>query len=267
MELEGKVVLVTGGSRGLGRVMALGLASAGAKVAIAARPGSEQRLAQVRDAAAAANARSETAAFVGDITDPVFCADLVEKTCERFGMLHVLINNAAVGMNTLGPHVSRVVPFYDVPLDLWHRIVDININGTFHMARAAIPVLLKQGWGRIVNLSTGMRTMVKVGFSPYGPSKAAVEAMTAIWAQDLAGTGVTVNALLPGWVSDTDMILREDFPDRARLVPPESMIAPAVWLASEASDGVTGMRIIARDWDASLAPEDAFKAASAKAGW
>jgi 3-oxoacyl-[acyl-carrier protein] reductase len=154
-----------------------------------------------------------------------------------------------------------------VPLDLWHRIVDTNVNGTFHMARAAIPVLLRQGWGRIVNLSTGMRTMVKIGFSPYGPSKAAVEAMTAIWAQDLAGTGVTVNALLPGWVSDTDMVLKEDFPDRARLVPPASMIAPAVWLASEASNGVTGMRIIARDWGASLPAEEAFKAAAAKAGW
>ena len=109
--------------------------------------------------------------------------------------------------------------------------------------------------------------MVRVGLSPYGPSNAAVEAMTAIWAQDLAGTGVTVNALLPGWASDTDMIVREDHPDRSRLVPPSAMVAPAVWLASDESDGVTGMRILAKDWDASLPAAEAFKAASATAAW
>jgi 3-oxoacyl-[acyl-carrier protein] reductase len=170
-------------------------------------------------------------------------------------------------MVELGAHVSRVVPFYKIPLDMWHRVMDTNVNGSFHMARAAVAPMLEQKWGRIVNLSTGMRTMVKVGFSPYGSSKAAIESMTAIWAQDLAGTGVTVNALLPGWVSDTDMALAEDFPDRGKLVPTSVMEAPAVWLASEHSDGVTGMRIIGRDWDPALPPEQALKAAAAKAAW
>ncbi len=76
-----------------------------------------------------------------------------------------------------------------------------------------------------------------------------------------------MNALLPGWVSDTDMVLQEDFPDRSRLVPPGKMAAPAVWLCSGESDGVTGVRILARDWDETLPPAEAFKAASAKAGW
>jgi NAD(P)-dependent dehydrogenase (short-subunit alcohol dehydrogenase family) len=265
IDLTGKVVLITGGSRGLGRVMAAGLAGAGARVAITARPGSEAKLAEVHEAALPA--RGQIASFTGDITDPAACASIVRKTLERFGALHVLINNAAVGMVEVGPHVSRVVPFYKIPVHMWHRIIDTNINGSFHMALAAIAPLLEQKWGRIVNLSTGMRTMLKIGFSPYGPSKAAVEAMTAIWAQDLAGTGVTVNALLPGWVSDTDMVLSEDFPDRTRLVPPAKMVAPAVWLASDESGDVTGMRIIARDWDSTLPPRQAFQAASAKAGW
>lgn len=267
MNLSGKVVLITGASRGLGRVMALGLAAAGASVAVAARPGSEAKLAQVLDAAESAGAKGGMARFVGDITDPAACASIVEKTQERFGAVHVLINNAALGMGEVGPHVSRLVPFYDVPIDLWHRIVHTNIHGAFHMARAAVPLLLRQNWGRIVNLSTGMRTMVHAGFSPYGPSKAAVEAMTAIWAKDLAGTGVTVNALLPGWASDTDMVLSEDYPDRSRLVSPSVMVPPAVWLASDDSNGFTGMRILARDWDAKLPPAEALKLASAKAAW
>lgn len=265
MDLSGKVVLITGASRGLGRAMAVGLAAAGASLALTARRGSEERMAQVLDAVAGTGGGA--AAFFGDVADSAVCASIVEKTRERFGTIHVLINNAAVGMNQIGRHVSRVVPFYDVPLDIWHRIVDTNINGTFHMALAAVPLMLRQKWGRIVNLSTGMQTMVRAGFSPYGPSKAAVEAMTAAWAEDLAGTGVTVNALLPGWASDTDMIPKEDFPDRSRLVPPSAMVAPAVWLASDDSDGVTGMRIVGRDWNPALAPAEAFRAASAKAAW
>lgn len=261
-ELTGKVVLVTGASRGLGRVMALALARAGARVAVTARPGSEAKLAEVCDEGA-----GEMAAFAADVRDAGACAALVGRVLERFGALHVLFNNAAVGMIELGPHVTRVVPFWDVPVDMWHRVIEANVNGPFHMARAAVGTMLAQRWGRIVNLSTGLRTMTKVGFSPYGPSKAAVESMTAIWAKDLEGTGVTVNALLPGWVSDTDMVLAEDFPDRARLVPPEVMAAPACWLACERSDGVSGMRIVARDWDPALAPEQAFRAACARAAW
>lgn len=260
--LSGKTILVTGGSRGLGRAMALGLAEAGARVAIVARPGSEARLAEV-----VAEGQGQIAPFTCDIADANDCVALLERVLQHFGALHVLFNNAAVGMVELGPHVSRVVPFWDIPVDLWHRVIEANVNGPFHVARIAVRHMLAQGWGRIVNLSTGMRTMVKIGFSPYGPSKAAVEAMTAVWAQDLAGTGVTVNALLPGWVSDTDMVLSQDFPDRSKLVPPDAMVAPARWLASEASDGVTGMRIIARDWNAALEPAEAFKAAAAKAAW
>ncbi|OGA05110.1 MAG: hypothetical protein A3H35_16330 [Betaproteobacteria bacterium RIFCSPLOWO2_02_FULL_62_17] len=265
MNLSGKVVLITGASRGLGRVMALGLAAGGANVAITARPGSEAALAGVVDAAA--GAKGEVAAFIGDVSDAAACVSIVKKTVQRFGALHVLFNNAALGMGEVGPHISKVIPFYNVPVATWQRIVDTNVNGTFHMSLAAVPLFLAQKWGRIINLSTGMRTMLRAGLSPYGPSKAAVEAMTAIWAQDLAGSGVTVNALLPGWAADTGMVLPEDHPDRSRLVPPSAMVPPAVWLASDASDGVTGMRILAKDWNPSLPPGQAYQGASAKAGW
>ena len=99
MNVSGKVVLITGASRGLGRVMALGLAAAGANVAITARPGSEAALAAVVDAAARACAKGEVAAFIGDVSAAAVCASIVESTLQRFGVLHVLFNNAALGMD------------------------------------------------------------------------------------------------------------------------------------------------------------------------
>jgi Dehydrogenases with different specificities (related to short-chain alcohol dehydrogenases) len=92
--------------------------------------------------------------------------------------------------------------------------------------------------------------MMMEGFSPYGPSKAALEAATVVWAKDLAGTGVTVNALAPGGPANTRMIPATEVADRSTLIQPEVMIAPIVWLMSPRSDGVTGRRIIAKEWDA-----------------
>src|SRR5436309_7537851 len=118
------------------------------------------------------------------------------------------------------------------------------------MTRAIAPRLIEQGWGRIVNIVTSFFTMMMDGFSPYGPSKAALEAATAIWSKDLAGSGVTVNALLPGGPANTRMIPQSEVADRATLVQPEVMMAPIVWLMSARSDGITGRRIIVKEWAA-----------------
>src|ERR1700732_4191473 len=114
------------------------------------------------------------------------------------------------------------------------------------MARHAVPVMLKAGCGRIVNVSMSQGTMRRRGFSPYGPSKAALESETIIWAQDLAGTGVTVNALLPGGAPLTGMV-PDDAPDDAKsaLLDPTIVVPPLLWLVSPESDGVTGQRLIA----------------------
>jgi NAD(P)-dependent dehydrogenase (short-subunit alcohol dehydrogenase family) len=97
------------------------------------------------------------------------------------------------------------------------------------MARAVAPQLVAQGWGRIVVVTTSHATMVMDGFAPYGPSKAALEASVVIWSKDLAGTGVTVNALVPGGPGNTRMVGLDEGPDRSKLVQPEMMIAPIVW--------------------------------------
>ncbi|HUZ91962.1 MAG TPA: SDR family oxidoreductase, partial [Methylocella sp.] len=132
----------------------------------------------------------------------------------------------------------------------------------FLMARAAVPQMLDAGWGRIVNVTINAETMRRRGFSPYGPSKAALESETLIWAKDLSDSGVTVNALLPGGAVLTGMI-PASFPDhlRAGLLDPEVMVPPLLWLASSRSNGVTGRRFIAANWREN-SPE-----AAAEAGW
>ena len=117
------------------------------------------------------------------------------------------------------------------------------------MARAAMPHFLKAGKGRIINISMNWQTMRRKGFTPYGPSKAALESASIIWAQDLAGTGITVNTLLPGGATATGMIPAGVSDEvRAILLDPDVIVPPLIWLASDASDGVTGKRITATEW-------------------
>ena len=143
--------------------------------------------------------------------------------------------------------------FWNTDPDVWHVVVDTNVNGPFFMARAAIPAMLNFGWGRIVNVSMNHETMRRAGFSPYGPSKATLESETVIWAQDLEGSGITVNAILPGGATLTGMIPDSaDASLRAKLLSPSVIVPPLLWLASEASNGVTGTRFDASRWRSDL---------------
>jgi NAD(P)-dependent dehydrogenase (short-subunit alcohol dehydrogenase family) len=251
-----RTVIVTGGGRGLGRAMVLALLEAGARVAITG----------VSDpagmAALAAAHPDRLIALQADVTDPAACARVVAAVLARFGSLHAVINNAGRGMRLVSERfTTEPVHFWDIPPEAWRTIMDINVNGAFLMARAAMPHFLAQKEGRIINISTSDQTMVRRGYAPYGPSKAALEAMSRSWAADLAGSGVTVNVLLPGGAADTDLL--PGGPDRrgadGNLLDPAIMGPPAVWLVSRASAAVNGGRFIARLWD----PAEPMKAASA----
>jgi NAD(P)-dependent dehydrogenase (short-subunit alcohol dehydrogenase family) len=261
--LAGRVAIVTGAGRGLGRAMTLGLARAGAAVvATAARERSE--IDRVANEAAEAGAPDRVAPIVADVTREADCARVVATALERFGRLDVLVNNAGRGMKYVSENfMTEPTRFWETSPDTWRLVLDTNVIGPFLMARAAVPPMLAAGWGRIVNVSMNAETMRRRGFSPYGPSKAALESETIIWAQDLAGTGVTVNALLPGGATLTGMI-PSDFPDhlRSTLLDPAIMVPPLIYLASNKSDGVTGRRFIAANWRA-----DNPEAAAAGAGW
>lgn len=244
--LTGRVVLITGGSRGLGKEMALALAEADAKVAITGATMSEA-LENTRHALG-----SDAIALPADVTDSNAAAQAVADTLAAFGRLDVLINNAGLGMRLISETFNtEPTKFWQAPPEAWGRIVDANVNGPFHMARAVVPQMLSQGFGKIINVSTSDQTMVRRGYAPYGPTKALLEAASRVWAADLTGSGVDVNVLLPGGATDTDLL--PPGPDKkgadGNLLSPTIMRAPALWLASDASNGITGARYIARLWD------------------
>ncbi len=253
---EGKVAVVTGAGRGLGRAMALALANAGAHViAVAARRRDEVD-------AVAAQAR-KIVPMVADVSRDADCERVISEATKTFGGLHILINNAARGMRFVSEtFMTNPSRFWEVDPDTWRLVIDTNVNGPFLMARAAAPEMIAAGWGRIINVSVSNDTMRRRGFSPYGPSKAALESETIIWAQDLAGTGVTVNALLPGGPTLTGMV-PDSLPAerRTQLLQPDVVVPPLLWLASEKSDGVTGMRFNASKWRPGVPEQAAANAA------
>lgn len=262
--LEGRVAIVTGGGRGLGRAMALGLVRAGARVlATGSREGVE--LEALAGEAGWERLRTATA----DVTCEADCARVVQEALGAFGALDILVNNAGRGMKYVSDRfLTEPTCFWQTDPDIWRMVIDTNVNGPFLMARAAAPHMIAAGRGRIVNITMNRATMRRRGFSPYGPSKAALESETVIWAQDLDGTGVTVNGLLPGGATATGMI-PAGFPqaERRKLLDPQVIVPPLIWLASDASGGVTGRRLDASRWRADLPPNEAAAAAMDDAGW
>jgi NAD(P)-dependent dehydrogenase (short-subunit alcohol dehydrogenase family) len=260
IRLDGRVAIVTGAARGLGRAMAEGLARAGASVAFA-----DVDAAALADAIAAVEGQPGCGAVTGiacDITAPADCERAVAATVEKFGTLHVLVNNAGKGpLHLERSPKTKSLKFWEADPDVWREIIVTNVNGTFLMARSAAPELIRSGCGRIVNVTTSLPTMQRRANSPYGVSKAAIEAETLIWAKDLEGTGVTVNSLIPGGAADTDFVhaaARVSLRAEGRaLLPPAVMVAPIVWLASVQSSGVTGARFVGKLWDNALPPEQA----------
>jgi NAD(P)-dependent dehydrogenase (short-subunit alcohol dehydrogenase family) len=264
-ELSGKTAIVTGAGRGLGRAMALGLARAGANVVITAAR-TRQEIETVAKEVVKIPQVGTIREFVADVASEEDCQRVVSETVREFGSVHILVNNAGRGMRFVSEKFfDTPTKFWQTDPAVWRMIIDTNVNGPFLMARAVAPHMLKRGWGRIINISMNQETMRRAGFSPYGPSKAALESETIIWAQDLAGTGVTVNSLLPGGATDTGMVPRNI--DPSRLLDPNIVVPPLLWLVSEAASGVTGARVVANLWDSSLPPEQAAEKARRVAGW
>ncbi len=266
IKLDDKVTIVTGAGGGMGRVMALSLAEAGALVI--AVDISSKALKDLTEGAEALGLDSRILPIVTDLGDREACEAVVPKTLTKTGGLHLLVNNAGVGMQAIDPDYSvRPVRFWEADPDRWEYLMNLNVRAPLLLARSAVPEFLEQGWGRIINVTTSLDTMIRPTLSAYGQSKAALEAASASWARELEGTGVTVNVLVPGGPTNTAFLPENTTFPRDKLIQPEVMGPPIRWLASTESDGFTNRRVIARDWDESLPPADAAKHASAPAAW
>jgi len=242
MKLKERVAIVTGGGRGIGRAIAEAFAAEGARVVVTAAR--EQREIE------AVAAKIGGTAVLADVANLQDVQRLAASVVSRYGRIDILVNNAARGMKFVNPSfMADPRPFWVADPDAWRMVIDTNVNGVFLMTRAVIPHMLARRSGRIINISINRETMRRKGFTPYGPSKAALESMNEIWARDLEGTGITANLLLPGGATDTGMI-PDAFPaaQRKDLIDPAVMGPPAVYLASDEAAGVTGQRIVAIDW-------------------
>lgn len=260
--LSGRVVVVTGGSRGLGREMALELAGQGASVCVTGAGASPALAATAADCEALG---VPALAVACDVAEYAACEALVAKVEAELGPIDVLINNAGIGMRAISETFNTVpTKFWEADPEAWARIVQANLTGAFNMARAVVPGMVARGAGKVVNVSTSDQTMVRRGYSPYGPSKAGLEAASRVWAQDLEGTGVTVNVYLPGGAADTDLLPPSANKKGAdgNLLPAAIMRRGVGWLCGPGSDGFTGRRYIARLWDESLPAAEAAEGAA-----
>jgi NAD(P)-dependent dehydrogenase (short-subunit alcohol dehydrogenase family) len=261
-DLTGRVVLVTGAAGGIGQALCRAFAAAGLRVGVCDIDSGGA------DYVAGEFGPDQAVAVEGDVADPASCEQMVAAVVSRFGALHALVNNAGLGMGIIRQdHMTNPVLLEEVSAEVWHRVMDTNLGGAFHMTKAAMPHFRAARSGRIINVTTSFFTMLRQGFYPYGVAKAGLEAWTASLAAELNGSGITVNVVVPGGPTDTQMVPPESGYDRAALIRPAQMAPPMLYLFGDSAAGVTGRRFVAAHWDPELPGDQAAYHAGAPAGW
>ncbi|MCW5773289.1 MAG: SDR family oxidoreductase [Rhodospirillaceae bacterium] len=240
-DFSGKAVLITGAGRGLGRAYAEAFAQARAAVAV----NDLDAAAAEEVAGALRQAGARAAAVPGDIADAGAVEAMVAATRRAFGGLDILVNNAAL---YAGIPRRR---FDKIPVEEWRRLIDVNVTGSFLCARAALPAMLENKWGRIINVSSSTVPLGRPGFAHYVASKAAILGMTRSMARDLGAEGVTVNAVMPGLTetegSDGTSEAIWEVVMRGQAIPrreqPQDVVGAVLFLASDAAAFITGQTI------------------------
>jgi NAD(P)-dependent dehydrogenase (short-subunit alcohol dehydrogenase family) len=256
MAKSSRVVLVTGAAGGIGAAITQALVADGHTVAAVDRDAAGlERLAAQR-----------IHPVMADLGTEAGCREAVAAAAARFGRLDAVINNAGIGVSSLRPDAEANLPrIEELTADIWDRFFAINVRAPMLVTQTALPHMRRGGFGRIINVTTSFRTMLRV--LPYGATKSALESMSAIWAQELKGDRITVNVLIPGGPTDTPFIADGAGWDRTKMLRPKIMGPPACWLISDAAADYSGNRIIAATWDATLPGRAAAAKAGRAIGW
>ena len=246
--LKTKTALITGGGRGIGKAIAEAFAREGARVAVAAR--TLEQVTQVAEEISG-NLGVQTHASICDVSDPASVKRMFDEVRSAFdGDIDILVNNAGVAESALLVNTTD---------ELWHRHLEINLSGTFYCTRAALPAMLEHGWGRIINIASIAGKTGAPYIAAYSASKHGVMGLTRSLALEVGASGVTVNAICPGYV-ETDMVAQgieritkrtglsaeaakeslNKMSPQNRMVTPEEVAALALLLASEAGRGING---------------------------
>jgi NAD(P)-dependent dehydrogenase (short-subunit alcohol dehydrogenase family) len=271
--MEQRTAIVTGGLRGLGRAMSLGLAREGH--AVLAIGHIESDVAAVEAEARRAQLPGRIVPLVADLRTPTECDRVVAEAQARCGQIDILVNNAGLTFTYIDPaRYRRPEPqrFWQASDEIVENVIATNFHAADRLARRLAPGMVGRGWGRIVNVTTKLDTMNRLGTHPYGASKAALEMATEVWAKDVAGTGLTINIVNPGAGANTPGMAEEmrrmsRDGTAARLVEPDEMVPPLLYVVSRAADAVNGYRFDANLWDPTLPPEEAARRAGRPAGF
>ena len=235
MKLDGRVAFVTGASQGIGQACALALARAGASVAAAAR--NQQKLDELVAAIGAAGGKA--AAFVVDVGDEEQVKAAVKSALTQFSKIDILVNNAGITRDQLVMRMKRAD---------WDAVLNTNLTSAYLCIQQVIPSMLKQRWGRIINITSVFGQMGQAGQANYAASKAGLIGLTMAMAREVASRNITCNAIAPGFI-ETSMtaVLSEEFKQNAvkqiplgRVGTPEDIANAVTFLASDAASYITG---------------------------
>jgi NAD(P)-dependent dehydrogenase (short-subunit alcohol dehydrogenase family) len=237
--LAGRVILVTGAGQGIGKVYAFGLAAEGATVVATDLT---DPVAVAREITAGGG---EAISRAANVTDAKAVGAVVAAAVERFGTVHALVNNAAIFS------VLTRKPFYEIDSDEWDRVMQVNTRGSFECAKAVVPLMRAQKYGKIVNVASGTLFKGSTGMMHYVASKGAVVAMTRVMARELGADGICVNTIAPGFTESEMAGEHAKFSGPTvesrcfkRAETPEDLVGTLVFLCSAESDFVTGQTIV-----------------------